>query len=117
MKRKCNLELRLVPPAPYFDSMENKESIDEEKKHRELTIFYDGKVVVSHATELQAKAIIHLASRKMKENTKTPSPLSEPPSPLLQSQMEVSMKKSLQRFLQRRKNRTQVISPYYHQQQ
>ncbi|KAH0644607.1 hypothetical protein KY284_032491 [Solanum tuberosum] len=53
MRRKCNLELRLVPPAPYFDSMGNKESIDEEKEQQQLTIFYDGKVVVSDATEVQ----------------------------------------------------------------
>ncbi|TMX04340.1 hypothetical protein EJD97_009664, partial [Solanum chilense] len=112
MRRKCNLELRLVPPAPYFDSMGNKETIDEEKEHQQLTIFYDGKVVVSDASEVQAKAIIHLASREMKENTKTPSTLSEPPSSLLQFQTEVSMKRSLQRFLQKRKSRTQAISPY-----
>ncbi|XP_049372599.1 protein TIFY 5A-like [Solanum verrucosum] len=116
MRRKCNLELRLVPPAPYFDSMGNKESIDEEKEQQKLTIFYDGKVVVSDATEVQAKAIIHLANREMKGNTKILSSLSEPPSPLLQSQTEVSMKKSLQRFLQKRKSRTQAISPYHQQQ-
>ncbi|KAM3270243.1 protein JAZ13 [Capsicum chacoense] len=117
MRRKCNLELRLVPPscvsAPYFDSMGEKESIDQEKQ-QQLTIFYDGKVVVSEDTKLQARAIIHLASKE-KKNIKTQSSLaqsslSELPSPLLQSPNGVSMKKSLQRFLQTRKNRAQAIS-------
>lgn len=63
---------------------------------------------------IQARAIIHLASREMEEKTKTSSSFSEPQSPLLQSQTGVSMKKSLQRFLQKRKNRIQAISPYHH---
>ncbi|MCD9559339.1 hypothetical protein HAX54_017239 [Datura stramonium] len=118
MKRNCNLELRLVPPACVSNSIsqKDKESIDEEKEHgrQQLTIFYDGKVVVSDATELQARAIIHLASREMTDNTTTtiPSPsVSEPSSPLLTCP---STKRSLQRFLQKRKSRTQAISPYHH---
>ncbi|XP_060181716.1 protein TIFY 5A-like [Lycium barbarum] len=118
MRKKCNLELRLVPPACV--TMGDKESIDQEKQ-QQLTIFYDGKVVVSDATELQARAIIHLASREAKGNIKTPSshsetpsPLLQSPSPLLQSPTGLSMKRSLQKFLQKRKNRAEAISPYHH---
>ncbi|KAJ8538486.1 hypothetical protein K7X08_027707 [Anisodus acutangulus] len=66
---------------PSYFSMEDKESTELEKQPQQLTMFYNGKLVVSDATELQAKAIIYLASREMEEETKkTPS------SPLLQTQ-------------------------------
>ncbi|KAJ8538487.1 hypothetical protein K7X08_027708 [Anisodus acutangulus] len=120
MKRNCNLELGLMPPSLsssspnncknnlYF-SMKDQESTELEKQpQQQLTIFYNGRLVVSDVTELQAKAIIYLASREMEEETKkTPS------SPLLQTQTGLFMKRSLQRFLQKRKNRIQTTSPYH----
>ncbi|XP_055821960.1 protein TIFY 5A-like [Solanum dulcamara] len=113
MRRNCNLELSLMPPSPNNFSMEDQEL--ENKQSQQLTIFYNGKFVVSDVTELQAKAIIHLASREMEKKThKTPPPMSEPSSPLLQPQTGLFMKKSLQRFLQKRKNRIQTASPYHH---
>ncbi|KAL3360859.1 hypothetical protein AABB24_014015 [Solanum stoloniferum] len=124
MRRNCNLELRLMPPSlstfspnncnntSYFSMEEDKESTELENKSQPLTIFYNGKLVVSHVTDLQAKAIIYLASREIEEKTnKTSSPMSEPSSPLLQPQ---TVKKSLQRFLQKRKNRIETTSPYHH---
>ncbi|KAK4707093.1 hypothetical protein R3W88_033342 [Solanum pinnatisectum] len=124
MRRNCNLELRLMPPSlstfspnncnntSYFSMEEDIESTELENKSQPLTIFYNGKLVVSHVTDLQAKAIIYLASRKTEEKTnKTLSPMSEPSSPLLQPQ---TVKKSLQRFLQKRKNRIETTSPYHH---
>ncbi|XP_049377801.1 protein TIFY 5A-like [Solanum stenotomum] len=124
MRRNCNLELRLMPPSlstfspnncnntSYFSMEEDKESTELENKSQPLTIFYNGKLVVSHVTDLQAKAIIYLASRETEEKTnKTSSPMSEPSSPLLQPQ---TVKKSLQRFLQKRKNRIETTSPYHH---
>ncbi|MCD9559338.1 hypothetical protein HAX54_017238 [Datura stramonium] len=126
MRRNCNLELRLMPPslsafspkncknATYFP-MEDKQSTELEKQAQQLTIFYSGKLVVSDATELQAKAIIYLASREIEEKTnKTQSPMSKPSSSLLQPQTGLFMKRSLQSFLQKRKNRIQTTSPYYH---
>uniref|UniRef100_A0A3Q7HN62 Protein TIFY n=2 Tax=Solanum lycopersicum TaxID=4081 RepID=A0A3Q7HN62_SOLLC len=127
MRRNCNLEFRLMPPSlstfspnicsnnntsSYFSMEEDKESTELEQKSEPLTIFYNGKLVVSHVTDLQAKAIIYLASRETEEKTnKSLSPISEPSSPLLQPQ---TVKKSLQRFLQKRKSRTQTTSPYHH---
>ncbi|XP_060179050.1 protein TIFY 5A-like [Lycium barbarum] len=120
MRRNFNLELSLMPPCisfsptncstPYF-SMEDQE-LEKQPQHQ-LTIFYNGKLVVSDATELQAKAIICLASRQVEEKIKrNSSPISEPTSPLLQPETGLSTKRSLQRFLQKRKNRIQATSPY-----
>ncbi|CAN4077012.1 unnamed protein product [Withania somnifera] len=118
MRRNCNLELSLTTPSLstfspkncYF-SMEDQEFV---KQPQQLSIFYNGKFVVSDATELQARAMIYLASREMEENTnKTPSPTSETSSLLLQPQTGLFMKRSLQIFLQKRKNRIQTASPYH----
>nr|AFL46174.1 jasmonate ZIM domain protein j [Nicotiana attenuata] len=131
MRKNCNLELRLMPPSfsfspkscttPYFSMNREDKENTEEKEPQQLTIFYNGKLVVSDATELQAKAIIYLASREMEKKIKirspiseSSSPISEPSSPLLQSPAsDISMKRSLQRFLQKRKNRIQATSPYH----
>ncbi|RZB96094.1 Protein TIFY 5A isoform B [Glycine soja] len=87
-----------------------------------LTIFYDGKISVSDVTELQARSILMLANKEMEKRVMTPTG-SEPSSPiLLQSPHNMyspgtglSMKRSLQRFLQKRKNRVQETSPYHHE--
>ncbi|KAM7530470.1 hypothetical protein LguiB_033880 [Lonicera macranthoides] len=106
----------------------------EEKE--QLTLFYNGTVSACEVTELQARAIIFFASQQMAEKSKSPSlngsdPLmvqSQMQSPslngsdplMVQSQMQsptstdLSMKRSLQRFLQKRKHRIQSTSPYHH---
>ncbi|KAL3330010.1 hypothetical protein AABB24_034061, partial [Solanum stoloniferum] len=124
MRRNYNLELWLMPPSlstfspnscnntSYFSMEEDKESTELENKSQPLTIFYNGKLVVSHVTDLQAKDIIYLASRETEEKiNKTLSLMSEPSSPLLQPQ---TVKKSLQRFLQKIKNKIETTSPYHH---
>ncbi|KAL3360857.1 hypothetical protein AABB24_014013 [Solanum stoloniferum] len=115
MRRNCNLELTLMPPS-ILDNFSSKNCTMEDqqlenKQSQQLTIFYNGKFVVSDVTELQAKAIIYLASRGMKEKT---NKMSEPSLPLLQPQTGLFMKRSLQGFLQKRKNRVQATSPYHH---
>nr|GME01573.1 protein TIFY 5A-like [Ipomoea batatas] len=134
MKRNCGLELRLVPSSLSFpakdchhfqqhpklemNKMMNGSTTKEEQQ--QLTIFYNGKVVSCDVTELQAKAIILVASQQklntaaMMTSFSVPSPL---PSPALQSQQlcsayGLSMKRSLKLFLQKRKNRVHAASPY-----
>ncbi|KAK9055976.1 hypothetical protein SSX86_027063 [Deinandra increscens subsp. villosa] len=118
MRRNCHLELRVVPPPPppfiFSDHNRRQEDPSDEIKDRQnqkLTIFYDGRVSVCDVTELQARAIIRIASEEMEEKWRG---ISEPCSPLMIcSQGGVSMKKSLQRFLQKRKHRIQSTSPYH----
>ncbi|XWS12352.1 hypothetical protein CRYUN_Cryun37aG0082200 [Craigia yunnanensis] len=119
MRRNCNLELRLLPssyPADRHDMVEES-SESPQNQQQQLTIVCNGRVCVCDVTEVQARAILMLASRVMDERIKTPTGL-EPASPTLQFQLHspsagLSMKRSLQRFLQKRKNRIQATSPYH----
>nr|XP_043622161.1 protein TIFY 5A [Erigeron canadensis] len=137
MRRNCNLELRLVPPSPFIFSDHHHgqqntreeqhragggESKEKLKQEQQLTIFYDGKVSVCDVTELQARTIIKLASDEIEEKwrrtpgstTSSDQQYSPLVSPALGNQTGLSMKRSLQRFLQKRKNRIQATSPYQH---
>ncbi|KAK1557322.1 hypothetical protein Q3G72_022533 [Acer saccharum] len=133
MKRNCSLELRLLPPSDSLSSTDfatghrhnHHQHSTPQNQQKQLTIFYGGRVCVCDVTELQARAILMIASREMEEKMRSPSggspsPLpsiiSSPVSPSIESQMYspvpptgLSMKRSLQRFLQKRKNRA---SPY-----
>ncbi|KAG4945772.1 hypothetical protein AAZX31_15G088800 [Glycine max] len=133
MRRNCNLELALFPPSdsgpPMVDNVEEEASeispmqnlFHRQEQQQPLTIFYDGKICVADVTELQAKSILMLANRKLEERVRTPTG-SEPSSPtVMQSNNQLyspgtgpSMRKSLQRFLQKRRNRVQEASPYRH---
>lgn len=66
---------------------------------------------------VQAKWILMAANREMKERGRTPNG-SEPSSPntvpLVSPSSGLSMKRSLQNFLQKRKNRILEASPYHH---
>ncbi|OAY29166.1 protein TIFY 5A [Manihot esculenta] len=131
MRRNCNLELRLFPfsDPDYHPPILEKESKNEQspQQNQQLTIFYNGTVCACDVTELQARAILFLASREMEEKQRTPTPTptptpsgSEVASPNLPSQLcspiaaGLSMKRSIQRFLQKRKHRVQENSPYNH---
>ncbi|XP_075664636.1 protein TIFY 5A [Castanea sativa] len=127
MKRNCNLELCLFPYSaslPSNDSGDDHQPMMEERRDspqqnqqpQQLTIFYNGKICVSDVTEIQARSILMLATREMEERLKTPTG-SDLSSPTMQTEQYspstgLSMKRSLQRFLQKRKNRLQATSPY-----
>ncbi|KAJ0081549.1 hypothetical protein Patl1_10044 [Pistacia atlantica] len=136
MKRNCNLELCLLPPSAAAAALEaeygglhhphNQNIMDQESSSsphinqppQQLTIFYNGRVCVCDVTEFQARHILSLASREMEERMKMLTG-SEPVSPSLPSPLYtpsstsgLSMKRSLQRFLQKRKHRALATSPY-----
>ncbi|XP_058728193.1 protein TIFY 5A-like [Vicia villosa] len=126
MKRNCNLELRLYSPYVSHRNHMVEEEKDSDKssmqnQQQPLTIFYDGKMCVIDVTEFQAKSILMLANEKVEEIVKTPtwSEASTPttvesPHQLYSPGHALSMKMSLQRFLQKRKIRIQQASPYNH---
>ncbi|KZV51041.1 protein TIFY 5A-like [Dorcoceras hygrometricum] len=96
MKRNCNLELRLATPRSHVLCNNGGGGQTPNPNHKDL-----GEVSVSDFTQLQARAMVLLASREMEEK----SPVCSPTTGLY-------MKRSLQRFLQKRKTRSQQASPY-----
>ncbi|XP_058754454.1 protein TIFY 5A-like [Vicia villosa] len=131
MRRNCNLELCLFPQYVSDNNHNhNNHMVEEERdsdqssiqnQQQPLTIFYDGKMCVTDVTEFQAKSILMMANRKVQETVKTPTESEastpttvESPHQLYSPGPALSMKMSLQRFLQKRKNRAQQASPYNH---
>ncbi|KAK4440177.1 protein TIFY 5A [Sesamum alatum] len=134
-RRNCNLELRLVTPSVFYHSSDYNNAqyhsmldmhMDMVEEKQQLTIFYNGRVANCDVTELQARSIISLASREMEDEKRkilslgrgSSEPCSPDISPIDQSCRKsssgsgLSMKRSLQSFLQKRKSRVQAISPY-----
>ncbi|KAF5736338.1 putative Jasmonate-zim-domain protein 8 [Tripterygium wilfordii] len=115
---KCNLELRLLPShmEDQEEEFSSRTSHGDHEQQQQLTILYNGRVCVSDVTELQARAILSLAAREVEETRKTPTSSSTVPvsssSQLSTTPSNLSMNRSLQRFLQKRKNRIQSKSPY-----
>ena len=63
---------------------------------------------------VQAKSILMLANKiKVQDKVKTPT-IVQSPHQLYSPGSGLSMKRSLQRFLHKRKNRVQEASPYHH---
>ncbi|KAF9672535.1 hypothetical protein SADUNF_Sadunf11G0052300 [Salix dunnii] len=136
MKRNCNLELRLLTPADSDNqhrgyqplnrfmgnsraeaTNESRQSELEQQEQKQLTIFYKGRVLVCDVEELQARAILLLASREMEAKSRSPvGPEPSASSQILPSQLYspvgLPMKRSLQRFLKKRKHRIQATFPY-----
>lgn len=100
MKRQCNLDLGLVTPSVFYHS-----SRPNKKQPQPLTIFYNGQVAACDVTEVEARAIILCATKQQFMEHKSRISPSSPATGL-------SMKRSLQRFLEKRKTRAHAISPY-----
>ncbi|KAJ9153171.1 hypothetical protein P3X46_026640 [Hevea brasiliensis] len=128
MRRNCNLELRLFPTSDQDHHRQTEASNEEQRQEQQITMFYNGSVCVADVTELQARAILMLASRTMEDNMRINSSGSSSSSsssgqlvsPTLASPLPVyspnnnglSMKMSLQSFLQKRNHRIQTTYPY-----
>ncbi|KAK7303103.1 hypothetical protein RJT34_14004 [Clitoria ternatea] len=126
MRRNCNLELALFPcnsdhrnhmvEEASVSPMQNYLNHHHQEQQQPLTIIYDGKICVADVTEFQAKSILTLANKKMEERVRTTEACSAS-AMVGQYQLSpgsgLSMKRSLQRFLQKRKNRVQEASPYH----
>ncbi|KAJ4824590.1 hypothetical protein Tsubulata_007141 [Turnera subulata] len=127
MRRNCNLELRLVTsPEPDYHHRyqpmmeESDENTTVQQGQEQLHRFCNAKFIAFDAAEIQARAIILLASRGMEHNSRlmrSPTGGETCSSPTLPSHLYsptggLSMKRSLQRFLQKRQNRIQATSPY-----
>ncbi|CAL9166049.1 protein TIFY 5A-like [Musa acuminata AAA Group] len=94
---------------------------------QQITLLYDGRICACDVTEMQARAIIAMAKREMDGHMKKTTtqahrqpiesslpPSSPRPVERLLINPELSMKRSLQRFLHKRKSRLHALSPYGH---
>ncbi|ONK65155.1 uncharacterized protein A4U43_C07F34260 [Asparagus officinalis] len=95
-------------------------------QRQQITFFYNGNICVGDVTEIQARAIICMAKKETAEGTTeknkeipsssqfrpavSPTPATDLGPPLMSPGL--SMKRSLQRFLQKRKTRMDAASPY-----
>ncbi|XP_010540587.1 PREDICTED: protein TIFY 5A-like [Tarenaya hassleriana] len=141
MESNCDLELRLLSSSFESDCISSTEDSPQKEESQRITIFYNGKMCVSDVTDLQAKAIISLANRRVEERSSSRSRPnnklsttshhlhqhshhhhhhhhhhhnSQTSSLTLQgSNSAAFMKRSLQRFLQNRRDRIQASCPYH----
>ncbi|XP_038895134.1 protein TIFY 5A-like [Benincasa hispida] len=111
----CNLELCLSPPSSSPSTIAvTATNSTSTSQHNHLS---PTEVPILDLTELQARAIIVRATRQMEaERRSTTRRISLPTTEQIsmKSGASPSMRRSLQRFLQKRKHRTQTLSPYTH---
>ncbi|CDP06840.1 unnamed protein product [Coffea canephora] len=117
MMRKCTLELPLSPASASSESTDfHSQSEACSSRRDQITVLHNMRsVCICDATELQAIIILWLARREVDD--KLSSFTGAVPSIMkvqLHSSSGLSLRKSLQRFLQKRKDRIQSATPYKH---
>ncbi|KAL6201197.1 hypothetical protein ACLB2K_024912 [Fragaria x ananassa] len=134
MSRSCNLELvlSLSSSDECSSSLESlhQQSCQDLQQQQQLTIFYNGVMCTCDVTELQARAILCVANNELgkivvKTSTtsslipsgsyelSSPSAHYSPPCTSRVAAGGLSIKKSLRKFLQKRKHRSQATHPYH----
>ncbi|XP_023520316.1 protein TIFY 5A-like [Cucurbita pepo subsp. pepo] len=109
----CNLELCLSPPSSSPSTATATANSTSTSCHNHID---PTRVPIPDLTELQARAIIVRATTQMEvERRLTTCHISSPKQRVsMKSGASPSMRRSLQRFLQKRKHRIQTLSPYSH---
>ncbi|CAL9758476.1 unnamed protein product [Musa acuminata subsp. burmannicoides] len=114
--------------ARLFESSREHQQ-QQQQQQQQITLLYDGRICACDVTEMQARAIIAMAKREMDGHMKKTTqahrqpiesslpPSSPRPVERLLINPELSMKRSLQRFLHKRKSRLHALSPYGHRPQ
>ncbi|CAL9112606.1 unnamed protein product [Musa acuminata var. zebrina] len=125
---ELSLSLSLSPGGVYHHGSDvsagsSRSAEEKAAAQQPITIFYNGQMCVCDVTEVQARAIISAAERETedaeakKQSDRRPDSSSLPPSPAPAPprvlNRSLSMKRSLQRFLQNRKTRAVDSSPPY----
>ncbi|KAL6197408.1 hypothetical protein ACLB2K_033017 [Fragaria x ananassa] len=129
MKRGCNLELELRLSSSdecssSLESLHHQSCQDLQQQQQQLTTFYNGVMCTCDVIELQARAILCVANNELgkivvKTSTtsssipsgsyklSSPSAHYSPPCTSRVAAGGLSIKKSLRKFLQKRKHRSQ----------
>ncbi|WOL15705.1 hypothetical protein Cni_G24486 [Canna indica] len=119
----CDTELCLSPAGRRISSRVEEKEAGKAKRpqqqkvddDQQITIFYNGRICICDVTEIQARAIIRLASREMSACVSKTDEQGKAAAAAARPQLlnrSLSMKRSLQRFLQKRKTRSLESSPY-----
>ncbi|KAL5731743.1 hypothetical protein ACHQM5_004443 [Ranunculus cassubicifolius] len=114
----CSLDLTLSIPSSSnsYNNGENeskKEEQSRETRLQRITIFYNGKICVCEATEDQARRILDCAKKQTEEAMQRNRNNSDTVASHLNSPTGICVKRSLQRFLEKRRDRIQSTrSPY-----
>ncbi|KAL3715351.1 hypothetical protein ACJRO7_007132 [Eucalyptus globulus] len=117
MVKNCNPDLHLLSS---ISSSSSSSSYDEcsskteqsQVNQQQQAIIYRGRVRPFDLTEFQARAIIWLASREMESIAGSSPPLKKVHQLWSPLSSGLSMKRSLQRFLQERRKRARAMAPY-----
>ncbi|KAF8007608.1 hypothetical protein BT93_K1573 [Corymbia citriodora subsp. variegata] len=111
MGKNCNLDLHLLSSIS-SSSSSSSSSHQSQVNQQQLAIFNKGRVRPFDLTEFQARAIIWLASREVESRAGLSPPSKKTHLLWGPSSPGLSMKRSLQRFLQERRKRARAMAPY-----
>ncbi|ESQ47641.1 hypothetical protein EUTSA_v10021766mg [Eutrema salsugineum] len=107
--KNCSLDLCLSPMTSSLQSCRRDSTINESSatRSKEMNAFYNGKLREYDHVEIQIRAIIEMASKEREVTALELAPVS------LGSPLRSSLKRSVKRFLEKRKNkRSKFVTPH-----